>query len=243
MGSTRTRSLWSYSCDPGRLLRVSEGAIRKAGLAVPLEERDRYGGFRPTPEVIEAWERTRAVALTLEAPIVVFQCPASFTPTLEHIAHLRTFFERVERAGLLFAWEPRGNWPEETVAALCRDLDLIHCVDPFAGRHGRGRALGQGQALPLPVWPISACTASAATVTGIPMLIWTGCWSGAAPLRLPMFSSTTSRCGTMPCASGSALVVARCPKRKRCQGRGRSAKAPGQSLRSPAVRSPRRGRG
>lgn len=134
MGSTRTRSLWSYSCDPGRLLRVSEGAIRKAGLAVPLEERDRYGGFRPTPEVIEAWERTRAVALTLEAPIVVFQCPASFTPTLEHIAHLRTFFERVERAGLLFAWEPRGNWPEETVAALCRDLDLIHCVDPFARR-------------------------------------------------------------------------------------------------------------
>lgn len=104
---------------------------RKAGLSIPEDLRDQYGGFRPTSLVLEAWERTREVALALEATIVVFQCPASFTPTQENIAALRAFFGAVDRAGLAFAWEPRGDWPDELVAALCRDLNLIHCVDPF----------------------------------------------------------------------------------------------------------------
>ncbi|MCX7854482.1 MAG: DUF72 domain-containing protein [Anaerolineae bacterium] len=104
---------------------------RRSGLSIPPDQRDRYGGFRPTPEVLEAWERTREVALALEAPIVVFQCPATFTPTPENIAAMRQFFSTVGRAGMRFAWEPRGPWEDETVAALCRDLDLIHCVDPF----------------------------------------------------------------------------------------------------------------
>ena len=104
---------------------------RKAGLKVPPDQRGRYGGFRPTPEVFEAWERTREIAEALGARIVLFQCPARFTPTPEHIADLRAFFERVDRGGLIFAWEPRGEWPDETIAGLCRDLDLIHCVDPF----------------------------------------------------------------------------------------------------------------
>lgn len=104
---------------------------RKAGLSIPENMRDQYGGFRPTSPVLEAWERTREVALALEATIVVFQCPASFTPTQENIAALRAFFGAVDRAGLAFAWEPRGDWPDELVAALCRDLNLIHCVDPF----------------------------------------------------------------------------------------------------------------
>lgn len=104
---------------------------RRSGLSIPPDQRDRYGGFRPTPEVLEAWERTREVALALEAHIVVFQCPATFTPTPENIAAMRQFFSTVDRAGMRFAWEPRGPWEDETVAALCRDLDLIHCVDPF----------------------------------------------------------------------------------------------------------------
>ncbi len=37
----------------------------------------------------------------------------------------------MDRGGLRFAWEPRGNWPTELVAQLCRELDLIHGVDPF----------------------------------------------------------------------------------------------------------------
>jgi len=29
------------------------------------------------------------------------------------------------------AWEPRGEWKEETVRRLCQEMELIHCVDPF----------------------------------------------------------------------------------------------------------------
>ncbi|MBC7252293.1 MAG: DUF72 domain-containing protein, partial [Anaerolineae bacterium] len=98
---------------------------------IPEEHKDRYGAFRPTAEVYAAWQRTREIAEALQARLVLFQCPASFTPTDEHIANLRAFFQSVDRAGLIFAWEPRGAWPEEMVGALCRELDLIHAVDPF----------------------------------------------------------------------------------------------------------------
>lgn len=104
---------------------------RKAGLTIPEADRELYGSFRPTDEVRNAWTRTLEIARVLEARIVVYQCPASFTPTDEHVTNLRTFFGQVDRDGLIFAWEPRGPWPDELVEALCRELDLVHCVDPF----------------------------------------------------------------------------------------------------------------
>lgn len=104
---------------------------RRSGLSISPDQRDHYGGFRPTPEVLDAWERTREIALALKAPVVVFQCPATFTPAPENIAAMRQFFGTVERSGLLFAWEPRGDWTDETVTELCRELNLVHCVDPF----------------------------------------------------------------------------------------------------------------
>jgi uncharacterized protein YecE (DUF72 family) len=102
-------------------------------LKTPMDERSlsNLGFFRPTDEVMEAWRRTREFALNLRATIVVFQCPSSFTPTQENVGNLVRFFETVDRGGLRFAWEPRGRWPGELVARLCRDLNLIHCVDPF----------------------------------------------------------------------------------------------------------------
>ncbi len=46
----------------------------------------------------------------------------------------------MERDGLRFAWEPRGAWPESTVAGLCAELDLVHCVDPYHRPPVGGRA-------------------------------------------------------------------------------------------------------
>lgn len=97
-------------------------------LAGPL---DHYGAFRPTREVYEAWERSRDLALTLQAPILLFQCPASFTPSDEHKANLRSFLRQIDRQGLALAWEPRGEWSDREIAELCNELDLIHAVDPF----------------------------------------------------------------------------------------------------------------
>lgn len=91
-----------------------------------------YGAFRPTPEVAAAWDCTREIALALRAPVVLFQCPASFGPTAEHLANLRSFFREVDRGGLVFTWEPRGDWPDDLVRLLCDELGLIHAVDPFS---------------------------------------------------------------------------------------------------------------
>jgi len=104
---------------------------RKAGLQIAPEQAARYGSFRPTAEVYAAWASTLQAARMLHARIVVFQCPRSFTPTKEHIADMTRFFSSIERDHLLLAWEPRGEWPDELVAQLCRELALIHCVDPF----------------------------------------------------------------------------------------------------------------
>jgi uncharacterized protein YecE (DUF72 family) len=89
------------------------------------------GSFKPTEEVFWAWERTLEFASALEARVVVFQCPSSFRPTPTNLENMRNFFTTIPREGLLFAWEPRGQWPDELVGSLCRGLDLIHCVDPF----------------------------------------------------------------------------------------------------------------
>ena len=133
---------WQRITHPGR-----SPTYRRDPL--PEHVRREVGFFRPTEAVRQAWEVTRAVAEALEASWIIFQCPASFRPTPENLAHLRAFFHSVERGPWRFGWEPRGDWPAETVRELCRELDLVHVVDPFIqpaqwGRpvywrlHGRG---------------------------------------------------------------------------------------------------------
>ena len=96
------------------------------------EERESAGYFKPTAIVREALETTLACARALQAKTILFQCPASFKPYKENIKNLEKFFSRAERNNLNFAWEPRGDWDENTVKSICENLDLWHAVDPFA---------------------------------------------------------------------------------------------------------------
>jgi uncharacterized protein YecE (DUF72 family) len=98
------------------------------------DDRAECGSFRQTAIVRQAWEVTRACASALKARLVLFQCPASFTPTSQHVKDLRRFFTSIERDGLQLLWEPRGVWPDDTVRELCAELQLAHVVDPFAAR-------------------------------------------------------------------------------------------------------------
>lgn len=102
---------------------------RKAGLKI--EKPEKYGFFRPTEEVFEAWEVTQDISRALKAEVIVFQCPASFKPTAENISNMLDFFNSIERGGVVLAWEPRGGWEDSLVRELCLNLDLVHCVDPF----------------------------------------------------------------------------------------------------------------
>jgi len=104
---------------------------RKANIRLSPQEAANCGSFRPTQEVMRAWQATRAIAEALSAPLILFQCPASFRPTEENIANMRTFFRIIDRGPFLLAWEPRGAWNEATIRQLCSSLVLVHCVDPF----------------------------------------------------------------------------------------------------------------
>jgi uncharacterized protein YecE (DUF72 family) len=140
----RTAEKWRLNAPPGFEFTMkawqlithepSSPTYRRLKERIDRTQHAKYGRFQTTPQVLDAWERTFLFAQTLGATVIVFQCPASFRPTRENTDHMREFFGRAERAGLRYAWEPRGKWPEDLVLRLCEDLDLIHCVDPFKNR-------------------------------------------------------------------------------------------------------------
>lgn len=105
-------------------------------LKMPLSEKQtkQLGVFRLTDVVLQAWETTLQTARLLNAHKVVFQCPPSFAPTSENKNRMRKFFRNIERSDITCIWEPRGRWQNDDIAALCRELSLIHCVDPFKNK-------------------------------------------------------------------------------------------------------------
>jgi uncharacterized protein YecE (DUF72 family) len=110
---------------------ASSPTYRRANRPIPDARATAYGGFQATPEVEEGWQATRAVSDALGARAIVFQCPASFGPTTEHLAALYAFFERIDTSATR-VWEPRGPWPPHIVEKVCDDLGLVQAVDPFA---------------------------------------------------------------------------------------------------------------
>lgn len=106
-------------------------------------ERATCGGFRNTTIVRRAFDRTLECAAVLRATAILFQCPASFRPDAESVERLRSFFVEVANprrpAGLRYLWEPRGPaWTRdiELARALCRELGVVHVVDPFVDPPG-----------------------------------------------------------------------------------------------------------
>ncbi len=148
-GGMKKYEKWRAAAPPGFEFMVkawqlithepSSPTYRRLKAPVPPSGKDRYGSFRPTEEVFAAWEATALIAEALGARIVLFQCPASFGPAEKHRKNLRAFFSKIDRGALTLAWEPRGTWEEKDIASLCRDLDLVHCVDPFKARPLAGR--------------------------------------------------------------------------------------------------------
>lgn len=95
-------------------------------------ERSEAGGFRTNATTLAAWETTLVAARTLRATAILFQCPASFKATEANADAMRGFLGTIDRPdGVRLLWEPRGPWPDEMVLALCRELGLVHAVDPF----------------------------------------------------------------------------------------------------------------
>lgn len=93
---------------------------------------DACGHFRASELVREATERTWAAARDLGARALLFETPASFSPSAVQRERLARYFEAVDRQGLHLVWDPRGVWSHEGALAVCRDLGLVLCRDPGA---------------------------------------------------------------------------------------------------------------
>ncbi len=120
----------------------SSPTYRRLKAAISATEQDLYGSFRPTEQVLLAWERTREIADILQAEVIVFQCPKSFLPTGENTRNLTAFFRQIEREDRVLAWEPRGpDWKPALVARICDENGLVHCVDPFEASPVFGESL------------------------------------------------------------------------------------------------------
>jgi uncharacterized protein YecE (DUF72 family) len=104
---------------------------RKSNVKIVGTKAKRYGSLKPTRENLDAWLLTVDVCHGLKAKTCLIQCPASFEPSRENVRNLTSFFQRIDREGLVIGWEPRGRWSEQPklIAKLCKELDLIHVVD------------------------------------------------------------------------------------------------------------------
>lgn len=110
----------------------TSSTYRRVRRAMSASERAECGGFRLTPTVLRGWEETLRCARALHASCILFQCPASFRPSEENVNNMTAFFNSVDRPdGVQLLWEPRGAWDLKTVETLCRELDLVHALDPF----------------------------------------------------------------------------------------------------------------
>jgi len=99
----------------------------------PERALSRLGYFRDTPELREAWSLFEPVYEALEPSFLLFQTPATFHPSADHLRDMYRFFKRPRRGRAVWAWEPRGaSWDDELVRRVCRDLRLTHAVDPLA---------------------------------------------------------------------------------------------------------------
>lgn len=110
---------------------ASSPTYRRLRQPLPSALRSEVGGFRLTDPVLRGWERTLRCAQLLGASAVLLQCPKSFRPDADNVARMRTFLGAVPRPDASLLWEPRGEWPDPLVAQLCRDLQLVHVVDPM----------------------------------------------------------------------------------------------------------------
>ena len=126
-----------YTIKVWQLVTHAAGSPTYRRMTTPLAPSAEPGFFRDSAAVEEGWRRSLHCAEVLGATAMLFQCPASFAPEAQNIARMRRFFERIERPGARLLWEPRGaRWVEarDLALALCRDLDLVHVVDPFVTR-------------------------------------------------------------------------------------------------------------
>lgn len=84
---------------------------------------------RPSRSYWAGIERRRSLA-PYRLASYCFNAPLRFVRKRK-TSELATLLFGHPAGALQLAWEPRGDWPPALVAALCRDFDLLHGLDPL----------------------------------------------------------------------------------------------------------------
>lgn len=109
----------------------SSPTYKKGNLEIPQEKKEKYGYLQPTEEVLEAWNETKEICEALSAKVCLFQTPASFQPTDEHLTNLKNFFSQIN-GEIPLAFEPRGEaWTPDIMRDVSENLEITHVIDPF----------------------------------------------------------------------------------------------------------------
>jgi uncharacterized protein YecE (DUF72 family) len=111
----------------------SSPTYRRLRMKISEEKKRHYGFFKGTDEVEEAWSKTAEFARALKTKKILFQSPASFIPSSGHLKNMQQFFRKIKASPFIYIWEPRGQWKREEVEKVCRELEIIPCLDPFEG--------------------------------------------------------------------------------------------------------------
>ena len=93
-----------------------------------------FGSFQPGEQVQWAWNIIQETAALLDAVAILFQTPATFTPTQRNRENLVRFFSALDRGMRHLVWDPEGIWEEKEVEKICDDLGLIPAQDPVMSK-------------------------------------------------------------------------------------------------------------
>lgn len=130
-----TLAAWQVITHPGDAATYS-----KMRRKVDPKDRRHYGHFKDTMQVREAWRETKRLADALDAKVILFATPPSFYPNSTTIRDMRRFFSEIDRGQRLLAWEARGGgWEAGLIGRLCKELKLIHAVNPLVRKPAEGR--------------------------------------------------------------------------------------------------------
>ena len=88
----------------------------------------RYGHFRDTSQVREAWGRFEEVLDVIKPKFLVFQTPSTFYPNADHLRDMYRFFKALPRRSAVRVWEPQGKWEDRLVKKVCGDLGLVRLI-------------------------------------------------------------------------------------------------------------------
>lgn len=80
---------------------------------------------------LNAFYASKAICNVLKSKILLIQTPSSFKSENKNLEKVKNFFSKIDFSGLKIAIEPRG-FDDETTLKICKEFDLINCVDPFA---------------------------------------------------------------------------------------------------------------